>query len=743
MKLWYDKPARFWHEALPIGNGRMGGMVHGGITRELIQLNEDSVWSGKHLNRINPDAKENLPVIRKLIREGRVEEAQQLAMYALSGVPNSQRSYQTAGECCLQMHHGDEVQDYRRELELAEGISRVAYTVQGVRYIRESYVSYPENCMVMVLKTEDGTAFSFDCLLGRCHNATDEVEKVDEHTICFTVDGGQEGISFAAALCAKAVGGFVRVIGEHLLVRDVQEAYLYLDIETSFREADYRKVCLDRIRTAAVKEEADIRALHKEDFGSVFNRLALSFELTDADLEQIPTDERLRRVQAGERDMGLMELYFQYGRYLLMSSSRKGSLPANLQGIWNDKLYPVWESKFTININTEMNYWIAGSGNLSECQLPLFDLLERVKESGKETAQKMYGCRGSVAHHNTDLYGDTAPQDHCITSTFWVMGEAWLATHIWEHYLYTGDEAFLREHFDVLEQCVTFFYDFLIEDEEGNLVTSPSMSPENTYERADGTYGVLCESAVMDTEILMELFSCYINACRVLALDEEKARKAACLMERFPKLKIGRHGQLMEWMEDYAEPEPGHRHISHVYGVYPGSSISYEKTGELMDAAKVTLERRLANGGGHTGWSRAWIIGLWAHFREGRKAYENLQAILTMGTYPNLMDNHPLGEHDYVFQIDGNLGASAAVLEMLAYSRPDRLELLPAVTAETAGGRLRGMGLRSGGTLDMEWKDGKVLWYRIMPGRDTELVICVNGKTEEVKLQDGVEYCGK
>lgn len=355
----------------------------------------------------------------------------------------------------------------------------------------------------------------------------------------------------------------------------------------------------------------------------------------------------------------------------------------------------------------------------------------------------MYGCRGSVAHHNTDLYGDTAPQDHCITSTFWVMGEAWLATHIWEHYLYTGDAAFLREHFDVLEQCVTFYYDFLIEGEEGNLVTSPSMSPENTYERTDGTYGVLCESAVMDTEILMELFNCYINACRVLALDEEKAKKAARVMARFPKLKIGRYGQLMEWMEDYAEPEPGHRHISHVYGVYPGSSISYEKTGELMEAAKVTLERRLANGGGHTGWSRAWIIGLWARFKEGRKAYENLQAILSMGTYPNLMDNHPLGEHDYVFQIDGNLGASAAVLEMLAYSRPDRLELLPAVTTETAGGRLSGMGLRSGGTLDMEWKDGKVLWYRIIPGRDTKLEICVNGKTEEVKLQAGVEYCSK
>lgn len=743
MKLWYDKPACFWHEALPIGNGRMGGMVHGGITREVIQLNEDSVWSGKHLNRINPDAKENLPVIRRLIREGRVEEAQQLALYALSGTPNSQRSYQTAGECYLLMHHGNEVQDYRRELELETGISSVSYTAQGVRYLRKTYVSYPENCMVMVLKTADGTPFSFDCLLGRCHNAADEVEKADAHTVCFAVDGGQDGISFAAALCAKAVGGSVRVIGEHLLLREVKEAYLYLDIETSFREADYRNVCLDRVRAAAAKEEADIRAAHREDFGTVFNRLKLSFELTDAALEQIPTDERLRRVQAGERDMGLMELYFQYGRYLLLSSSRKGSLPANLQGIWNDKLYPVWESKFTININTEMNYWIAGSGNLSECHLPLFDLLERVKEDGKKTAREMYGCRGSVAHHNTDLYGDTAPQDHCITSTFWVMGEAWLATHIWEHYLYTGDKAFLREHFDVLEQCVTFFYDFLIEDEKGNLVTSPSMSPENTYQRADGTYGVLCESAVMDTEILIELFCCYINACRVLALDEEKIKKAAGVMARFPALKIGRYGQLMEWMEDYAEPEPGHRHISHVYGVYPGSSISYEKTGELMEAAKVTLERRLANGGGHTGWSRAWIINLWARFKEGRKAYENLQAILTMGTYHNLMDNHPLGEYGSVFQIDGNFGASAAILEMLAYSRPDRLELLPAVTTETAGGRLSGMGLRSGGTMDMEWKDGKVLWYRIMPGRDAKLTICVNGKTEEVALQAGVEYCSK
>lgn len=741
MKLWYDRPARYWHEALPVGNGRLGGMAHGRAAEEMIQLNEDSIWSGKHLDRINPDAKENLPVIRRLIREGRVEEAQQLAMYALSGTPNSQRSYQTAGEWYLKMRHGADVKDYRRELDLETGIAGVSYTVDGVRYQRSLYASFPDQCMVMELKTQDDVPFSFDCLLGRCHNATDEAGKWAEDTIGFVVDGGKDGISFAAALSVKTEGGTVAVIGEHLLVRDAKRAWVYLDIETSFRGADYRERCLERIHAAASREEKELRAAHIRDFSALFDRLKLSFSLTEGEKEKLPTDERLRRVQAGERDMGLMELYFQYGRYLLISSSRPGSLPANLQGIWNDKLYPVWESKFTININTEMNYWIAGSGNLSECQLPLFDLLERVKESGKETAERMYGCRGSVAHHNTDLYGDTAPQDHCITSTFWVMGEAWLATHIWEQYLYTGDEAFLREHFDVLEQCVLFFYDFLIEGEDGSLVTSPSMSPENTYRRADGTLGVLCESAAMDTEILLELFSCYINACRTLHLKEERIRKAEEVMARFPKLKIGKHGQLMEWMEDYEEPEPGHRHISHVYGVYPGSSISWEKTRELMEAAKVTLERRLANGGGHTGWSRAWIIGLWTRFREGKKAFENLQAILTMGTYPNLMDNHPLGEFGYVFQIDGNLGASAAVLEMLAYSRPERLELLPAITEETAGGSLSGMGLRSGGTLSMEWKDGKVVWYRILPGRDCVLEIYANGKKERAELHAGVEFC--
>ncbi len=750
MKMWYDKPAAFWHEALPVGNGRLGGMVYGGPVHETVKLNEDSIWSGKHLDRVNPDARENLPKIRSLIREGNIQEAQRLAMYALSGTPNSERSYQPAGECYLNMHHTGEISCYRRELDLEKGVARTSYQTEGTNYYREILVSAPDQCMVIHLGTEDGqTAFSFDCLLGRNHNCTNEVSRRGGNTILFTADTGKEGISFCTALRLETEGGSVRVIGEHLIAEDVREAWLYLDVETSFRQEDPAAACLFRLEEAAAKGGKKLTEDHCEDFSALFNRLKLHFDRTEGTwetssgeilpVEVLPTDERLRRVQAGQEDMGLMELYFQYGRYLLISSSRPGSLPANLQGIWNDQMYPVWDSKFTININTQMNYWPAGSGSLTECQLPLFDLLERLKESGRDTAERMYGCRGSVAHHNTDLYADSAPQDHCITSTFWVMGEAWLATHIWEQYLYTGDKEFLKEHFDVLEQCVLFFYDFLVEGKDGKLVTSPSMSPENTYRREDGTLGVLCESAVMDTEILTELFTDYIAACRTLGLEAEKAERAEAVMARFPDLKIGKWGQLMEWMEDYDEPEPGHRHISHLYGVYPGSSISWDRTPELMKAAKVSLERRLASGGGHTGWSRAWIIGLWAHFRDGKKAYENLQAILTMGTYPNLMDNHPLGERDYVFQIDGNLGACAAVLEMLAYSRPDRLELLPAVTEETSGGSVSGLGLRSGGTLSMEWRKGRVKRLSILPGRTTELTLCVNGAQEQVKLEEGVE----
>lgn len=746
MKLWYQNPAKCWSEALPVGNGRMGGMVFGRTEYEMIQLNEDSVWSGKKLDRINPDALENLPKIRALIREGKIGEAQELAMYALSGVPNSQRCYQNAGECYIHMHHTGACREYRRELDLETGIACVQYETAGVTYQREILASHPDGCMVIRLTTKEKVPFSFDCHLGRSHNFTDEVWKEGSDMVCFQVDGGKDGISFCAAVGVVTEAGVdakYKTVGEHLVIENTQSALLFLDIETSFRHEDYRAAAVECCLGAMKKSWEELKAAHVKDYRSLFSRLELHYDRTDEKREQIPTDIRLAKVQSGKEDMGLMELYFQYARYLLIASSREGSLPANLQGIWCDSLTPIWDSKYTININTEMNYWMAETGNLSECHMPYFEFLGRVCESGKETARRMYGCRGSVAHHNTDIYADTAPQDHCMTSTFWVMGEAWLATHIWEHYQFTQDRRFLEKYFPVLEECVQFFYDFLTERPDGTLVTSPSISPENTYRMEDGTLGVLCESATMDVEILNELFLGYISACTELGKEDERPERARAVMERFPSLKTGKYGQLQEWMEDYDEPEPGHRHISHLYGVYPGTTITKEDTPELMQAALKSLERRLENGGGHTGWSRAWIIALWAAFRDGKKAYENLQAILTMGTYPNLMDNHPVND-GYVFQIDGNFGAAAAMLEMLVKSRPGSVELLPAVTAETGSGSLRGIRIRGGAQLSMRWENGRVCWISIDPDRIADksylVQLHVNGRTEEVKLVRGTVF---
>lgn len=751
MKLWYQEPAKCWSEALPVGNGRLGGMIFGKKAQEVIQFNEDSVWSGKKLNRVNPDAMKHLPQIRDMLRKGEIGQAQTLAMYALAGTPNSQRSYQTAGECYINIHGLKNITDYCRELDLEDGIARVQFVSNGVTYQKEILASAPAGCIAIRMTTLEKVPFSFDCHLERRHNFHDEIISKNENTIGFLVDGGKEGISFCATVHVDikacdtldekyAQDGSVQIIGEYLVVKDVTDAVLYLDVETSYRHKDYMAVAHKCCLSSAKKGWDNLKKEHITDYRRLYSRLQLHYDRSDVTREAIPTDVRLKAVQTGTEDMGLLELYFQYARYLLIASSRKGSLPANLQGIWNDSLTPPWDSKYTININTEMNYWMAESANLSECHMPLFDHLEKVCENGKETARRMYGCKGSVAHHNTDIYADTAPQDNYMAATFWVMGEAWLATHIWEHYLYTRDCSFLEKYFEVLEQSVLFFYDFLIEGLDGTLVTSPSLSPENTYRREDGTEGVLCESATMDVEILNELFLAYIGACQELGLEKERIERAERIMGRFPTLKIGKYGQLQEWMEDYDEPEPGHRHISHLYGVYPGSTITWENTPELMKAALASLERRLANGGGHTGWSRAWIIGLWAAFKNGKKAYENLKEILIMGTFPNLMNTHPMGD-GAVFQIDGNFGAAAAMLEMLVKGRGNKIELLPAITEETGSGSVYGMRIRGGAELSMKWTNGKVTWLRICPDRIPEegwhIELHVNGKVERIELTKG------
>ena len=741
MEMWYEQPAGKWDEALPVGNGRLGAMICGRPERETIWLNEDSIWSGKPLNRINPDAPKYLPQIRNLIRQGNIAEAEELSLQALAGTPNSERSYESAGELYLEFKNQTEIRKYRRSLDLEKGICFVEYERKNTKYSREILASFPEQVMVVHMKAEGQESLSFSCHFERSHNRTDEVW-ANGTKAGFFVDGGA-GISFFAGIAVDAKEGDVYSIGEHILVDGAKEVTLYIDIETSFREVNFRETCMKRLEKAQKKGWEQCLAEHIRDFSSLSGRMQLMFGTKrQQEAASYPTDKRLNMLKNGKEDPALYALYFQYGRYLLLSSSRGDSLPANLQGIWNNSLTPPWDSKFTININTEMNYWIAESGNLSECHLPYFTFLKRICENGRKTAREMYGCNGSVAHHNSDIYADTAPQDFYIPASFWVMGEAWMATHIWEHFVYTGDKAFLEENFQVLQACVDFFQEFLVRAEDGTLITSPSVSPENTYIMKNGARGCLCEGAVMDMEILTELLQDYIKACKVLGKKPELKKKAETILEGLPSLKIGKYGQLQEWQEDYEEAEPGHRHISHLYGVYPGHQISWEKTPELMQAAEISLKRRLAAGGGHTGWSRAWIIGLWAHFRDSQKVYENLQALLCGSTFDNLMDNHPMGD-GFVFQIDGNLGAAAAMIEMLVQCEDDHIRLLPALPDEFSEGKAEGIRLRNGLVLSMEWKNKKVTDWKLIKDRlavkDEKVFVLVNGKLEEANYEKGGE----
>lgn len=720
MRLYYDEPAKKWEEALPVGNGRLGAMALMNPESEVIYLNEDSIWSGRPINRINPDAKENLPEIRKLLREGKIREAERLSLLALSGTPNSERNYEPAGELQIQFKGQAKAKDYKRELDLETGIVTAEYTISGKKYRRQLFSSFPGQVLVMSLETEEDaenrkqpdTAISCTMRFERFHNKTDEVYARGSE-IGFRVVNS-EGISFAvkARVCAEC--GNVNTIGEHLIIEGAKKAVIYIAIETSYRHEEYEKAAQERLDNAKALGLERLLQEQISDYNQNLNTMTL--ELGDGKqykTSEMPVNKRLERLKKGKKDPSLFALYFMYCRYLLFSSSRGDSLPANLQGIWNNSMTPPWDSKFTININTEMNYWAAEKSGLSQCHLPLFTFLDRLCESGRRTAREMYGCRGSVAHHNSDIFADTAPQDHYIPASFWPMGEVFLATHIWEHYSYTGDREFLGKYLHIIEECIDFFEDFLIEDENGYLVTSPSVSPENTYIQKDGSMGCMCEGPAMDTQLLTELLTGYLKAVDALeegAIEITGSRKEAAerILSKLPPIGIGKHGQLMEWRYDYDELEPGHRHISHLYGVYPGTSISYKKDKDRMEAAKISLIRRLESGGGHTGWSRAWIIGLWARFLEKEKVYENLTALLTHSTFDNLMDNHPYGP-GFVFQIDGNFGALAAMLEMLVQEDDGELRLLPALPDEFKNGRITGVRLRGGKTLSMEWKDGKIL----------------------------------
>jgi alpha-L-fucosidase 2 len=780
LKLWYNKPSAEWVEALPVGNGRIGAMVFGGVEEELLQLNESTLWSGGPVKRnVNPEASSYLPQVRKALLQDENYTEANLLTAKMQGLYS--QSYLPMGDMLIrQDFHGAKPSAYYRDLNLQDAVAHIRFTVNGVQYTRDIFTSAPDNIMIVRLRASKKGALTLDIaakslLKYKITEADNEIvlsgkAPVNVNPSYYNPKGvepviydtaGCSGMRYQYRIHAEHTGGRVSVKDAVIHVKNANEVILYVAAATSFNGFDR---CPDRdgkdenkltaafISRAVKKKYLQLYTSHLADYHQYFNRVV--FRIADSAGTKgklsLPADERLKAYATGAADPSLETLYFQYGRYLLISSSRPGGPPANLQGIWNKELRAPWSSNYTININTQMNYWPAEVTNLSEMHEPLLTWMKSLSVTGKTTAKEFYRTRGWVAHHNSDLWaisnavGDKGQGDPVWAN--WAMGGNWLTRHLYDHYLYTGDQKFLSQKaYPLMKGAAEFTLDWLVEDKDGYLVTAPSTSPENLFKDVNGKGQGVSVATAMDMSIIRDLFSNVIAASEKLGIDKAFRDTLTAKKKKLYPLRIGKQGQLLEWYKDFEETDVHHRHISHLYGLYPGTEIS-PLTPDLLKAARTTLELRGDEG---TGWSKAWKINWWARLRDGDHAYKLIRDLLNYvepnggksrvgGTYPNFFDAHP------PFQIDGNFAGTAGMTEMLLQSQHGYLDLLPALPKAWTEGSISGLKARGGFEVDMNWKDGQLSNAVIKSLLGGNCVICsavplkINGTTVvSKKTQDG------